>query len=72
MACIILDCTKILEIVERSNFLKINDKYLEIADLIGDLSLTMQSVPITTNVVSLYPAHGKVYLIQHCLVKIVS
>jgi hypothetical protein len=25
----------------------------------------MQSVPITTNVVSSNPAHGEVYLIQH-------
>jgi hypothetical protein len=27
-----------------------------------DLQLPMQSVPITTNVVSLNPAHGEVYL----------
>jgi hypothetical protein len=58
--------------VERSNFLKINEKYLEISNLIGDLSLTMPSVPITTNIVSLYPAHGKVYSIQYCVIKIVS
>jgi hypothetical protein len=32
----------------------------------------MQSVPITTKVVSLNPAHGKVYLIQHYVIKFVS
>ena len=32
----------------------------------------MQSVPITTNVVSLNPAHGEVYLIQHYLINFVS
>ena len=30
-----------------------------------DLQLPMQSVPITTNVVSLNPTHGQVYSIQH-------
>ena len=29
------------------------------------VQLPMQSVPITTNVVSLNPAHGEVYSIQH-------
>ena len=37
-----------------------------------DLQLTMQSVPITTNVVSLNPAHGEVYSIQHYVIKFVS
>jgi hypothetical protein len=32
----------------------------------------MQSVPITTNVVSLNPAHGEVLLIQHGVIKFVS
>ena len=32
----------------------------------------MQSVPITTKVVSLNPVHGKVYLIQHYVIKYVS
>ena len=32
----------------------------------------MQSVPITTKVVSLNPVHGKVYLIQHYMIKYVS
>jgi hypothetical protein len=30
-----------------------------------DLQLPVQSVPITSNVVSLNPVHGEVYLIQH-------
>jgi hypothetical protein len=30
-----------------------------------DLQLPMQSMPITTNVVSLNSFHGEVYLIQH-------
>ena len=30
------------------------------------------SVPITTNVVSLNPSHGKVYLIQHYVIKSVN
>jgi hypothetical protein len=29
----------------------------------------MQSVPITTNVVSSNPAHGEVYLVQHYVIK---
>ena len=32
----------------------------------------MQSVPITTNVVSSNPTHGKVYSIQHYMIKFVS
>ena len=31
----------------------------------------MQSVPITTNVVSLNPSHGEVYSIQHYVIKFV-
>ncbi len=37
-----------------------------------DLQLTMQLVPITTNVVSSNPAHGEVYSIQHYVIKFVS
>jgi len=37
-----------------------------------DLQLSMQSVPITTNVVNSNPAHGKVYSIQHYVTKFVS
>jgi hypothetical protein len=36
-----------------------------------DLLLSMQSVPITTNVSS-NPARGEVYLIQHYVIKFVS
>ena len=32
----------------------------------------VQSVPITTNVVSLNPIHGEVYSIQNCVIKFVS
>jgi hypothetical protein len=32
----------------------------------------MQSVPITTKVVSLNPVHGEVYLMQHYVIKFVS
>jgi hypothetical protein len=37
-----------------------------------DLQLPMQSVPITTKVVSSNPAHGEVYSIQHYVIKFVS
>jgi hypothetical protein len=37
-----------------------------------DLQLSMQSVHITTNVASSIPAHGKVYSIQHYVLKFVS
>jgi len=37
-----------------------------------DLQLPVQPVPITTNVVSSNPVHGKVYLIQHYVIKFVS
>jgi hypothetical protein len=37
-----------------------------------DLKLPVQSVPITNNVVTLNPAHGEVYSIQHCVIKFVS
>ena len=37
-----------------------------------DLQLRVQSVPITTNVVSLNSAHGVVYSIQHYVMKLVS
>jgi len=36
------------------------------------LVLPVQSVPITTKVLSLNPAHGEVYSIQHCVIKFVS
>jgi len=37
-----------------------------------NLQLPMQSVDITTNVVSLNPVHGEVYSIQHYVIKFVS
>ena len=37
-----------------------------------DLQLHVQSVPITTEVVSLNPTHGEVYSIQHYEIKFVS
>jgi hypothetical protein len=37
-----------------------------------DLRLPMQSIPITTKVVSLNPTHGDVYSIQHYVKKFVS
>ena len=37
-----------------------------------DLQIPMQSVPITTKVVSSNPAHGKVYLMQFYAIKFVS
>jgi hypothetical protein len=37
-----------------------------------DLQLPVQSVPITTNVVSSNSAHGDVYSIQHYVIKFVS
>jgi hypothetical protein len=37
-----------------------------------DLQLPMQSVPITTIVVSSNPAHGGMYSIQHYVIKFVS
>ena len=36
-----------------------------------DLQLPVQSVPITTNVVSLNPVHDEVYFIQHYVMKFV-
>ena len=37
-----------------------------------DLQLPMQPVPITTKIVSFNPAYGKMYLIQHYVIKFVS
>jgi hypothetical protein len=37
-----------------------------------DFQLPVQTVPITTNVVSLNPVHGQVYSIQHYVIKFVS
>jgi hypothetical protein len=37
-----------------------------------DLRISMQSVPITSKVVSLNPTHGEVYLIQHYVIKFIN
>ena len=37
-----------------------------------DLHLPVQSVPITTKVMSAKPVHGEVYSIQHYVIKFVS
>ena len=37
-----------------------------------DLQLPMQSVPITTKVLSSHPAHGEVYSIQYYMIKFFS
>jgi len=37
-----------------------------------DVPLPVQSKPITTNIVSLNPAHGEMYSIQHYVIKFVS
>jgi len=39
--------------------------------MVVDLQLPMQSVPITTNFVSLNPAHSEVHSIQHYVIKFV-
>jgi len=40
--------------------------------IVLDLQLSMQSVPITTKVVSSYPPYSEVYSIQHYVMKFVS
>ena len=42
------------------------------AVIVLDLQLSMQSVLITTKVVSLNPTHGEVHWIQHYVIKFVS
>jgi hypothetical protein len=37
--------------------------------MVVDLQLPVQSVPITTKVVSLNPVHGEMYSIQHYVIK---
>ena len=37
-----------------------------------DLQLPVQSVPITTKIMSSNPIHGEVYSIQHYVIKFVS
>ena len=40
--------------------------------MVVDLQLPVQSVPITTKVVSSNPVHGEVYSMQHYVIKFVS
>jgi hypothetical protein len=40
--------------------------------VVGFKTISMQSVHITTKVVSSNPAHGEVYSIQHYVIKLVS
>jgi hypothetical protein len=40
--------------------------------VVGFMQLHVQSVPITTKVVSSNPVHGKEYSIQHYVIKFVS
>jgi hypothetical protein len=40
--------------------------------MVVGLQLSVQSVPITTKVVSLSPVHGEAYSIQHYVIKFVS
>ena len=40
--------------------------------MVFGLLLPVKSVPITTNVVSSYPIHDKVYSMQHYVIKFVS
>jgi hypothetical protein len=37
-----------------------------------DLQIPIQSVPITTKVMSLNPVHGEAYMLQHYVIKFVS
>jgi len=40
--------------------------------MVMDLQLPVQSVPITTNVVSSNPVHGEVYSIQHYVINTIN
>ena len=40
--------------------------------MVVGITTTVQSAPITTNVVSSNPVHGEVYSIQHYVIKFVS
>jgi len=52
-----------------TKYFKIIDKFQELTQLLvsrlNHLQLPVQSVPITTKVVSSNPVHGEVYSIQH-------
>ena len=64
-------------LIHVDTFFVIHNTFIQGADLIVivwqfDLQLPMESVPITTNVVSSNLIHGKVYSIQHYMIKFVS
>ena len=64
-------------LIHVDTFFVIHNTSIQGADLIVivwqfDLQLPMESVPITTNVVSSNLIHGKVYSIQHYMIKFVS
>ena len=40
--------------------------------MVVDLKLLVQSLPITTKVVSSNPVHGEVYTVQHYVIRFVS
>ena len=58
--------------------LSIHKLYLVVGSVVAvivwklDLQLSVQSVHITTKVVSSNPVHGKVYLIQHYMIKFIN
>jgi hypothetical protein len=57
-------------LVNISYHMSVNRDQLDIVGVIDwllDFRLHVQSVPITTNPVSLNPAHGKMYSIQLCM-----
>jgi hypothetical protein len=63
--------TLILQWATHQKSAKIHDQVLIVLGWLC-LQLHMQSVPITTKVVSSNPAHGEVCLIQHYVIKFVS
>jgi hypothetical protein len=64
---------KILNITENSEqILNITEYSEQILNIAENFQLPVQSVPITTKVVSLNPAHGEVYSIQYYVIKFVS
>ena len=64
---------KILNITENSEqILNITEYSEQILNIAENFQLPVQSVPITTKVVSSNSMHGEVYLIQRYVIKFVS
>jgi hypothetical protein len=65
-----------LSLMSMYNYVRLYWWYIGVAMVVIiwelDLQLPVQSVPITTNVVSLNPVHGKMYSIQHYVIKFVG